>query len=332
MRGRGERGVKRVESFVRWISRAARCLPTLPGTPWIYGLQLERFLTVSEAEVFPRGLPAVFDGTTVLLITDLHAGPFISVDALERTLDRLATLEPDLILFGGDLTTASVSDIEPHSAALRALSAPFGVYAVPGNHEHFTDDPDGVAEILEDAGIISLRNRSTWLERGDARILLAGVDDVMLGERNLYAALSSGAGETTTSLLLSHNPDIFFDAVERGVSLVLSGHTHGGQIRMPGLPVLARASRYHLNEGRYVLDESELVVSRALGATGLPFRVVCARRSSWLRYVVSESPRRAAPPRKRRPDEPAGRGHDFSGRRTRRELVQSTHASDCTNA
>ena len=266
---------------MRCASRFARVLPRLPGTRSIYAFQLDRFLTVSEADVFPVGLPAAFDGVTVLLITDLHAGPFIGVDVLQRTLNRLATLEPDLILFGGDLTTARVSDIEPHAEALGALSAPFGVYAVPGNHEHFTDDPDGVGEILEGAGIVWLRNRSTWLERGNARVLLVGIDDAMLGDPDLDAALSASAlsgrgGEATTSLLLSHNPDIFFDAVARRVSLVLSGHTHGGQIRIPGLPVLARASRYHLNEGRYALDDTELVVSRGFGATGLPFRVACA--------------------------------------------------------
>ncbi len=276
IRGRGERAVERLEWWVRHLNQGARLLSALPGMHWLYGVQLERFLTVSEAEVFPVGLPAAFDGTTVLLITDLHAGPFIAPDVLERTLGRLATLEPDLILFGGDLTTARSSDILPHVSALEALSAPLGVFAVPGNHDYYTKDLDSLAEVLERSGITWLRNESAWLERGDSRILLAGLDDVMLGEPDLDAALLPAARDTTMRLLLSHNPDIFFDAVERGVSLVLAGHTHGGQIRIPGLPVLARASRYHLNEGRYALDDSELVVSRGLGATGLPIRVACA--------------------------------------------------------
>jgi uncharacterized protein len=277
-RGRGERRIEVVEWLVRRFSQAARVFPRLPGARWIYGRQLEHQLTVSEAEIFLAGLPPVFDGLTVLLITDLHLGPFIGPDVLERTLGRLATLEPDVILLGGDLTTFSVSDIAPHAGLLGTFTAaaPMGVYAVAGNHEHFSGDPARVGEILEGVGITWLHNRSTWLSRGGSRILLAGIDDLMLGDPDLDVALERTEDETTVSLLLSHNPDIFFDAAVRGVSLVLSGHTHGGQIRIPGRPVLARASRYHLDEGRYAVDDSELVVSRGIGATGLPFRIACS--------------------------------------------------------
>jgi hypothetical protein len=76
-------------------------------------------------------------------------------------------------------------------------------------------------------------------------------------------------------VLVSHNPDILFEASAKGVDLVLAGHTHGGQIRIPGLPVLVRMSRYRLDEGRYRHGATELVVSRGLGTVGLPVRIVC---------------------------------------------------------
>ena len=75
--------------------------------------------------------------------------------------------------------------------------------------------------------------------------------------------------------LISHNPDILFDAARRGVALMLSGHTHGGQVRLPRLPVLVRQSRYRLDEGRFTIGETQAIVSRGLGAVGVPFRFGC---------------------------------------------------------
>jgi hypothetical protein len=112
------------------------------------------------------------------------------------------------------------------------------------------------------------------LARGNGRFLLAGVDDLLCGEARLDDALK-GWPDGTPSLLLSHNPDVFPEAVAHGVSLVLAGHTHGGQWRVPGLPVLVRMSRYRLDEGRYRAGTSQLVVSRGLGATGFPLRIGC---------------------------------------------------------
>ena len=121
---------------------------------------------------------------------------------------------------------------------------------------------------------------SVELRRGAARLTLAGVDDLLLGRPDLEAAL---ADTTPPVLLLSHNPDLFFDAARRGVSLMLAGHTHGGQIRIPGLPVCVRQSRYRLDEGRYRSGATELVVSRGLGAVALPWRVACSPEAVLLR-------------------------------------------------
>lgn len=278
--------VEAVEWSLKCLSRYAQSLGAIRGSGWAYGVQLDRFLTLSQADVYLDALPPAFDGVRVLLLTDIHTGPFLAADALERTLARLATLEPDVVLLGGDLITSKPCDLLPHGQALSSLSAPLGVFAVPGNHEHIGNDLDRVAELLDKAGIAWLQNRAAWLKRGNERVLLGGLDDALLGKPDLEAALSvpgeprppasarQQQGEPC-AILLSHNPDVFFDALERGVSLVCSGHTHGGQIRLPGLPLMARASRYHLNEGRYELDGCELVVSRGLGVTGLPLRVAC---------------------------------------------------------
>jgi predicted MPP superfamily phosphohydrolase len=246
-----------------------------PSIPWIhvpYDRHLRSHLTLSEAEIPIAGLPAPFDGLRVLFVSDLHAGPFVSPRALRETLLRLLAVEPDLVLLGGDLTTTRVEEITSHRGAFEALHAPLGVFAVLGNHDHYAGEPAVLRHEVERTGIRVLHNRAVRLCRDGARLDLAGVDDLLLGEPDLGAALASADRPV---ILLSHNPDLFFAAARRGVSLTLAGHTHGGQVRLPGLPVLVRQSRYRLDQGRFRVGGSELVVSRGLGAVGVPWRLGC---------------------------------------------------------
>jgi predicted MPP superfamily phosphohydrolase len=207
-------------------------------------------------------------------VTDIHAGPFLPPPVLLRTFDRLLTLCPELILLGGDLATSRVEEVRESSAAFRRLSAPLGVFAVLGNHDHYTGEVAGLRRCLEECGVRVLHNESVELRRAGASLLLAGIDDLHQGDPSLDRALEGFDG-TRPSLLLSHNPDIFPEAARRGVSLVLSGHTHGGQVRIPGLPVLVRQSRLRLDEGRFAADGTEIVVSRGLGVVGIPLRLAC---------------------------------------------------------
>jgi uncharacterized protein len=265
---------------------STRLYPYLPGLDRLYGWQLERGLTVSEGEIPVRDLPAEFDGLSILLVTDLHTGPFLPRAALRRVFDRLLGLRPELILLGGDLASARAEEIDANREAFVALSAarpPLGVFAVLGNHDHYTGDPHGVRRRLEATGVAVLHNRSVVLRRGAGHVVLAGIDDLHAGEPDLQRALAGEHPPGAPVVLLSHNPDVFFEAARRGVALVLSGHTHGGQMRLPGLPVLVRMSRYRLDEGRYETGGAQLVVSRGLGVTGLPFRFACPPEAVLLR-------------------------------------------------
>lgn len=249
-----------------------RVYPRIPGLHHPYDRQLERGLTLSEACIPLRGLPRPFDGLRLLLVTDVHAGPFLSARTLERCFARLMRLRPDLILLGGDLVLSRLEELATHRRAFESLHAPLGVHAVLGNHDHYTRHPSRMRRHLREAGIRVLHNRAIELRRGAATLDLAGVDDLLAGEPDLNAAL---AGTREPTILLSHNPDLLFDASHRGVALLLSGHTHAGQIRAPGLPVLVRQSRFRLDQGRFRAGCTELVVSRGLGAVGLPLRLGC---------------------------------------------------------
>ena len=277
--------------WFRTIERAAshhlsrNIYPRLPGLSWPYSRILERKLCLSEAKIPMRGLPAAFDGTRVLVVSDIHAGPFVSPRTLARTLDRLVALQPDLILLPGDLLTAHAGEWAVHRDAFLKLRAPLGTYAVMGNHDHYTGEIETVIASAEEAGITVLHNRCHQLRRGGETLSLAGVDDLVMGGPDLDAALD---GAENPVILVSHNPDMLFDAARRGVALMLSGHTHGGQVRLPGLPVLVRQSRYRLDEGRFEVGGTQAIVTRGLGAVGVPLRFRCAPEALWL-TLKSES-------------------------------------------
>ena len=260
--------------FERRVSNAlaTRVFPRVRGLSGLYDSQLRSGLVLSEAESELASLAPTLDGLRILFVSDIHAGPFVSGRTLENTFRRLLVTEPDVILLGGDLVTATVEEFVKSRNAFAMLRAPMGVFAVLGNHDHYTRDANRLRNMVEDVGIRLLDNRSVALARGDDSLSLAGVDDLVAGRANLEAALE---GTEAPVILMSHNPDVAFDAARRGVALTLSGHTHGGQIRIPGLPVLARQSRYRLDAGRYRVGAMDLLVSRGLGATGLPVRIAC---------------------------------------------------------
>jgi hypothetical protein len=258
--------------------------PRTPGAHLPYTAIVRVHLTVAEAEIPIAGLPAPFDGTTLLFISDIHAGPFLSVATLTNAFARLGTLRPDVVLHGGDLATSNVREAEPHAAALASLTAPLGAFAVYGNHDHYTRDAPGIAALYGRCGIRLLNNDAVAIERGGARFALAGIDDWNFGKPDLSAALARAARVAPGApvVLISHNPDAFLQAASRGVALTLSGHTHGGQVRIPGRPVLVRMSRYRLDEGRYERGDSQIVVSRGLGVSGIPLRLFCPPEALFL--------------------------------------------------
>jgi predicted MPP superfamily phosphohydrolase len=252
--------------------------PRVPGAAIPYAMTLDRALTVAEAEIPIANLPAPFEGTRLLFVSDVHAGPFLSQGALARAFAGLATLNADVVIHGGDIATSNVREILPHAEAVSRLTAPLGAFAVYGNHDHYTGDLAGVANFFDAHGARVLNNDAVALSRGGARLALAGIDDWNFGRPDLDVALAQAARVAPGApvVLISHNPDALLDAAARGVSLTLSGHTHGGQVRIPGRPVLVRMSRYRLDEGRFVHRGAQLVVSRGLGVSGIPLRIACA--------------------------------------------------------
>jgi predicted MPP superfamily phosphohydrolase len=219
----------------------------------------------------PR-LPRAFDGTTVAFLTDLHHGPFTSLDYVASVVRTTLALDPDLIVLGGDYSLKHGKYVRPCFEVLAALKAPLGVFGVLGNHDYW-HGLDATREGMKAAGVAELTNAGVWLTRGSDRLRLAGVDDLWTGRADVRPALGD-ATRDDACLLVSHNPDFAETLRDPRVGLVLSGHTHGGQVVFPtGAPFVPSRYGQKYLKGLVQAPEARVYVSRGLGTSGVPVRI-----------------------------------------------------------
>jgi hypothetical protein len=224
-------------------------------------------------------LPRAFHGVKLAQLSDIHHSPFLGEAEIAQAVRFTNALQPDLIALTGDYISHSPDYIASVARLLGELRAPLGVFAILGNHDHWTDGAR-MAAALRDAGITTLINEHITLRRDDAHIKLLGIDDMMVKRDDLAAALV-GTSEDETRILLSHNPAIIREAARAKIDLVLSGHTHGGQINwrlLTGRPErrrwLQRRSR-RLLRGYAAVDNTQIYVNRGLGTVVVPLRYGC---------------------------------------------------------
>ncbi|WP_306337856.1 metallophosphoesterase, partial [Streptomyces sp. KL118A] len=213
-------------------------------------------------------LPRGAHGFRIAVVSDIHLGPILGRGFTQRVVDTVNATQPDLIAVVGDLVDGSVEHLAPAAAPLAGMRARHGAYFVTGNHEYFSGAEQWVDHVRE-LGLHPLRNARTELPAFD----LAGVDDVAGEDEGKGPDFAKALGDrdrARASVLLAHQPVVIHDAVEHGVDLQLSGHTHGGQL-WPGNfiadlanPTLAGLERY---------GDTQLYVTRGAGAWGPPVRV-----------------------------------------------------------
>ena len=237
-------------------------------------------------------LPGLRAPLRVAWLTDLHHGQHVRTPSVRAWIDAALDEAPDLVLLGGDLVdqTPGADGDEGLVAELARLRAPLGVLAVPGNHDHGRfRGIEPFAALLRDAGIDVLVNRGIAI-RDDLHV--AGLDDLRNGRPDLGAALQERPAAAAT-VLVSHNPDVLPD-VPTDVGLTLAGHTHGGQVVLPGVGALYTSSRYgdRFLAG-WVEGPARGYVSRGLGVTSIPVRINCPAELTILDLVPAA---RASPP------------------------------------
>jgi uncharacterized protein len=234
-----------------------------------YGYLYERHqLEVTRATIPVIGLPAALGGFRIGLLTDVHRSRWVSHDDVMHAVTRLMEERPDLIVLGGDYVTWGDRDyVAPSAEALQPLSARYGVFGILGNHD---DDHDMPAALARN-GVVMLKDARTRVMVSGEALDLVGVRFWTRHASDIAALLRGSAANT---ILLAHDPRRLTEAAALGIPLVLSGHTHGGQVVLPLVGAIA-AEKFPVVAGIGRRDRTTMFVSRGIGTIYLPIRVNC---------------------------------------------------------
>ena len=238
-----------------------------------------------------KNLPTKLKGTTITLVSDIHSGPYMSYETMKEYVGVINSLRSDIILIPGDMTSSDKAEINPFIRAFRDLEAQHGIYATLGNHDYLSQ-PDYISDaVYSDTPIIMMRNDAIEIIKNGEKLCLLGMEDTkesMVEDREVLngyldttiskAKYHFDSYDSTSKILLCHKPYFFRDIASKEMDLVLSGHTHGGQV------VLAKYGKFNLSlastvseyvSGLYEANGSQMYVSRGIGSSTLPIRLNC---------------------------------------------------------
>jgi hypothetical protein len=210
----------------------------------------------------------------VIQLTDIHTGIYMRRQELRRLADQVIALRPDLLVFTGDYISNSMEFLPGCVEEMARIRARYGTFASLGNHEHWYGEVSTVKAIFSRYSIPLLLNTHSSIHTEHGAFAVAGIDDLRAGRPDLDAALH-GLDRTIPTILLSHRPEVFPQAAERGIPLTLSGHYHGGQVKLslPGGDISLAHLMTPYPEGLYRIDASHLYVSPGIGTTFTPIRL-----------------------------------------------------------
>ena len=234
-----------------------------------YGAAYERHrIGMTSATLPVSGLPPALDGLRISLITDIHHSRIVPAADVVQAIELAMSARPDLIVLGGDYVTfGDRAFVGPVAELLGSLQAPHGVFAVLGNH----DDDRDMPAALTGKGFVVLKDQRTQLSIRGETLTLAGIRFWTRRAENIARIVKGAEG---TLLLLAHDPRRLVEAARLKVPAVLSGHTHGGQIVLPGVGAIARRS-FPVWSGLGQQDDTSIFVSRGVGTIYVPVRINC---------------------------------------------------------
>jgi uncharacterized protein len=256
-------------------------LPSIAAGALVYPFLEAKWCRIVRQTIALPNLPAAFRGVKIALMADIHHGPYVPLCYIQHVVAMANSLSPDLTLLAGDYVHGHNSYVGPGIEELGKLEAKLGRFAVRGNHDNhsYHDGRDyrlNSSAALVQAGLPDLNNTGVWLERRGARLRICGVGDLWTDRQDLDGALDD-ATERDAVIVLSHNPDFAETLRDPRVGLILSGHTHGGQIIVPGFGAPIVPTRYG-QKYVYGLVEGpscQVFVTRGVGTVGPPVRFVC---------------------------------------------------------
>ena len=259
----------------RWVSRLILSAIALTGCCYLYASRIEpNWIQVVPIELTIPSLAQTFDGFKIVQISDLHATKFMPERRLERIIQLVNRQQPDAIAITGDIITKRNGfDAQQLQSKLSQLRSTTVNLSVLGNHDHWRKKIDLLKQVLTKSQINNLDNQIYAIERGTDRLVFAGLDDPYWGSPDLPKILEQ-LPPASTAILLVHEPDfIKQSAPTHRFILQLSGHSHGGQIRIPFVepPILPYgAKKYYAGLNR--VEDTITYTNRGLGMTGVPYR------------------------------------------------------------
>jgi predicted MPP superfamily phosphohydrolase len=269
--------------FLKRLLTVPMGLTGLVGSAGVYGYGIEPYwLEVEHVSIRIPRLPQAFEGMRIVQFSDLHLGFHLMAQDLDPIVETIRRCRPELLLFTGDLVDDGPDIATQAIPFLSRLRAPLGQFAVLGNHDY--RDPEAIVRVWKQSGFEVLRNEHRLIRKGEDGIVLAGVEDMLMSHPDIRRALEGTPAHACT-ILMSHCPDVADEAKHHPVDLQLSGHSHGGQIRLPFLGhVITPPGAKKYVDGWYRLDRMQLYVNRGIGTTLLPIRFCCRPQISVLEW------------------------------------------------
>lgn len=248
----------------------------VPSAIWASGIEPNLLSITRKTLVLPRW-PKSLDGFRIAQITDVHYRPGTDEELIAKLRKALEVEEPDCIAITGDFVINDPSSLAEFARALKGISAAHGIFASPGNHDRWHCTVSNIKKEFESIGISYLQNKGTNINIKGERIFINGLDSVW-GGRPVPNRAWNGHQKNTPVISMVHEPD-FFDELHtsRPLDLQLSGHTHGGQCRLPLInytPAKVKFGRNYIY-GHFKNDRSQLFVGRGIGTVGLRVRFAC---------------------------------------------------------
>ncbi|MDH5680352.1 MAG: metallophosphoesterase [Spirochaetota bacterium] len=249
------------------------------GVPITYSMYKGiKDLEITSLRLPLKDCPKSFVGYKIVQISDIHCSAFIRGDYLSEVIHQVNNLAGDLLVLTGDYLTG-MNDrkyFPEFLEALKKVDSRYSISAVLGNHEFWENQDDYVEQALTNAGVRVLRNSHQVISRGGENLYLVGIDDITFKRDDIQLA-TSGVPLDKLTVLLSHNPDFIPTASKYSFSLMLSGHTHGGQVQLPFIGPVIVPSRFgrRYAEGLHKMNDSYLYVNRGIGVISPPIRFLC---------------------------------------------------------
>jgi uncharacterized protein len=244
---------------------------------------------VEEVKIFLKKLPKALDGFRIVQLSDIHHSPFTSGEFIAKIVEKANELKPDMFVLTGDYISHEPEYIAPVAEILGNLDSECGTFACLGNHDHWTD-AELVKTEFKRNGIRMLVNEGFRFSAHGASFWLCGVDDFGEGLSNIRQSLR-GSTLDEMKLLLAHNPAIMRRAAYWNIDLVLSGHTHGGQVKLrePRERVFFPNRRRRFSSGLHTRGETQIYITRGIGTVVVPMRYQCPPEISVLELRTASS-------------------------------------------